>query len=132
MTVRNTILLVDDDEDDRDLLQEALSVVDGHHLIFFTRGDNLLEHLATHCAAVCLVVLDNNLPGQSGIALANEVKKHSEFSSLPVVLLSTSISKSQSGEMTGLLVDVLQKPSTIDGWKRVAQTLLTYCGHRTQ
>lgn len=94
-----TILMADDDADDREFAREALaetrllndfrSVEDGEQLMDFLlhRGEYTD---ACRAPRPGLILLDLNMPKKSGREALLEIKRHPELRQIPVVVLTTS------------------------------------------
>jgi CheY-like chemotaxis protein len=85
-----TILLIDDDPDDIEILQDAIASL-GQKQIFQTAGSRaqvleLLQHIQT---LPDLVFLDLNMPGVIGTELLQKLKSSEATSAIPIVLYST-------------------------------------------
>lgn len=94
-----TVLLVDDDEDDRDIFQEALAMAKPDcNLIFATNGEDALRVLKSLQSLPDIVFLDVNMPLMDGRQLLGILKADPRFSAVPVVVYSTSSHKSELGE----------------------------------
>ena len=99
MTPRNgpiTILLADDDEDDRLNTQHAF---DKNHLAdqlrFAVDGEDLMNYLRRrgpyqNAPRPGLILLDLNMPRKDGREALKEIKADPELKNIPVVVLSTS------------------------------------------
>ena len=94
-----TILLADDDEDDRLMARDALRDARVHNeLRFAIDGVDLLQYLrregpyAAEGAAPRpgLILLDLNMPRMDGREALQEIKQDPELRSIPVVVLTTS------------------------------------------
>jgi CheY-like chemotaxis protein len=96
---RITILMAEDDEDDRLLTKEALEenrLV--NDLRFVEDGEELLDYLhrrgryvdQTHSPRPGLILLDLNLPRKHGHEALQEIKGDPRLRKIPVVILSTS------------------------------------------
>jgi two-component system, response regulator len=96
-----TILMADDDEDDRDLTRDALEDADFiDRMQFVVDGQDLIDYLrhagsyATPQAAEqprpSLILLDLNMPRKDGREALAEIKADSELRQIPVVVLTTS------------------------------------------
>jgi CheY-like chemotaxis protein len=94
-----TILLADDDEEDRMLTADALAesrVV--NDLRFVEDGEELLDYLyrrgkfaGPHAAPVPgLILLDLNMPKKDGREALREIKADPELRRIPVIVLTTS------------------------------------------
>ncbi len=94
-----TILIAEDDPDDRLLTQRALEmsrVV--NDLRFVEDGEELMEYLlhkgrytdASKAPRPGLVLLDLNMPRKDGREALKEIKSHPQLHSIPVVVMTTS------------------------------------------
>ncbi len=99
------ILIVDDDQDIRDLLHEFLKRR-GLRVSVAQSGDEMQEVMSR--SAVDLIILDVMLPGRSGIDICREVRQHSR---VPIIML-TAIADS-ADKILGLEIgadDYIAKP----------------------
>jgi CheY-like chemotaxis protein len=87
-----TILLVDDDEDDRKLFIEAAGEFDkAIKCIAAVDGQEALEYLSDDAnTAPDFIFLDLRMPGLSGQQCLEEIKKDARLVSVPVIVYSTS------------------------------------------
>lgn len=94
-----TILMADDDPDDRFLAREALSEARLANDLHFVRdGEELLEYLRgvgryadpNDCPRPGLILLDLNMPRKDGREALVEIKADPALRSIPVVVLTTS------------------------------------------
>jgi chemotaxis family two-component system response regulator Rcp1 len=91
-----TILLVEDNEGDARLAKEALKdgkvanvlhhVKDGVEALQFIKQEQPFED----APRPDLILLDLNMPRMDGRAVLEEISKSSDFSSIPVIVLTTS------------------------------------------
>jgi len=92
-----TIFLIDDDADDREIFQEALSVIQMEMPIDFREAENgvdafeKLRHPETPKPDV--IFLDLNMPKMDGKEFLLQIKKQLTFKDIPVVIYSTSSNK---------------------------------------
>jgi CheY-like chemotaxis protein len=94
-----TILMADDDEDDRELAREAIEdsdmagmvrfVVDGQDLIDYLRGQGAYAH-DQPAPRPSIILLDLNMPRKSGTEALAEIRSDSALRHIPVVVLTTS------------------------------------------
>jgi CheY-like chemotaxis protein len=93
------ILLVEDNEDDILLEQEALADAKLVNLMYVVRdGDEAIAYLRRqgkyHNAQVPgLILLDINMPRKNGFEVLNEIKTDPALMHIPVVMLTTSDSE---------------------------------------
>lgn len=93
-----TILMADDDEEDRDLARDALQgtrlgermdfVIDGQDLIDYLRHDGPYTEAATPRPSI--ILLDLNMPRKDGREALAELKADESLRRIPVVILTTS------------------------------------------
>jgi two-component system sensor histidine kinase/response regulator len=106
MSERQTILIVEDDEDLRRLLRTALALA-GYDVI--EAGDGLEALQRIEEAPPHLVVLDLMLPGFSGVMVREELAAQALTRHIPVVVITGSHVPAD------LDVDcVLRKPTTVE------------------
>ena len=94
-----TILLADDDPDDRQLTKEAFAEC---HLVndvhFVEDGEQLMDYLLRrgnyasmkNAPLPGLVLLDLNMPRKDGREALKEIKAHPDLKRIPIVVLTTS------------------------------------------
>jgi len=94
-----TILMADDDEDDRILTQDALEESRVRNTLYCVEdGVELLEYLRregqyadpTTSPRPGLILLDLNMPRKDGREALKEIKADAELRNIPVVILTTS------------------------------------------
>jgi CheY-like chemotaxis protein len=116
------VLVCDDDEDDRLLIEEALKAAPGiEWLTSVSSGLELMEYL-THSACLCLsdapprpdiILLDLNMPVMDGREALRQIKSSPSYRAIPVVVLTTS---SQEADVVNAYVlgasAFLTKPET--------------------
>ncbi len=79
------ILLVEDDELNRDMLSRRLSRK-GFDVECALDGDQCMEYLLS--ARPDLILMDINLPGRDGYELTREIKSNPDTASIPVIALT--------------------------------------------
>lgn len=85
-----TILLVDDDKDDRDLITEAMVRCDSFITIeIATNGQEALEQLDIS-PLPDLILLDINMPVMDGIECLQRIKQSIKYHTIPVIMYSTA------------------------------------------
>ncbi|MCA1584445.1 MAG: response regulator [Acidobacteria bacterium] len=128
-----TILLADDDEDDRMNTQHAFGQ---HHLAnelrFAVDGEDLMDYLlqrGKHAGAPRpgLILLDLNMPRKDGREALREIKADPDLRNIPVIVLTTS------GEEEDILKtydlganSFIRKPVGFDALVRIIDTLGQY------
>ncbi|HEV2786156.1 MAG TPA: response regulator [Solirubrobacteraceae bacterium] len=131
-----TILLADDDEDDRLMTRDALrearlhndlrTVVDGVELLEYLRGEGAYVDPAS-APRPGLVLLDLNMPRMDGREALREIKRDPALRSLPVVVLTTSKAEEDVIRTYDLGVNsFISKPVTFVGLVDVMKTFTRY------
>ncbi len=131
-----TIVLADDDADDRMLAQDALAESRlANDLRFVQDGEELLDYLLhrgayTDPAAAPrpgLILLDLNMPRKDGREALKEIKSYPQLRQIPIVVLTTSKAEEDIYRTYDLGVNsFITKPVTFDGLVAVMQTLGRY------
>ncbi len=131
-----TILMADDDPDDRMLARDAL--VESHLLNDFQTvndGEDLMDYLlhqgkyAGEAARPRpgLILLDLNMPRKDGREALKEIKSHPELRSIPVVVMTTSKAEEDIVSTYDLGVNsFITKPVTFDGLVDVLKIIGRY------
>ena len=85
------ILSIDDDDEDRELLREAISLIDRNIIcIQLTDGVDALNYLDSDLELPDLIFLDINMPRMNGIACLERIRSNPKFDSTRVIIFSTS------------------------------------------
>jgi CheY-like chemotaxis protein len=131
-----TILLVDDDEDDRLMTRDALRDARLHNeLRFCIDGVDLLDYLhrrGRHAGDGAaprpgLILLDLNMPRMDGREALAEIKKDPDLRSIPVVVLTTSKAEEDIVRSYDLGVNsFITKPVTFLGLVEVMRVFSRY------
>jgi len=131
-----TILMADDDDDDRLMTQDALEesrVINNLHMV--KDGVELLEYLrregkysdASLCPRPGLILLDLNMPRMDGREALNEIKSDPNLKTIPVVILTTS--KDETDKIKGYTLGAasyITKPVSFEGLVELMKTLGKY------
>ncbi len=92
------IIIVDDDTDDRELLQDAWGELDYKNpLIFFNKGEDLLHYLKTEKTIPFLILCDVNIRKMDGFQLKEKLMEDTSlnYKSIPFVFWSSAASNAQ-------------------------------------
>ena len=109
------VLIVDDDEDDRDLLTIAIHELDSTvDCILARNGEEALQGLRLEkFPKPDLIFLDLNMPRVNGVQFLRELKSDSSLHYIPVVIYTTSKQQLELEESKALgAVHFLTKPSS--------------------
>ncbi|GGF09001.1 response regulator [Pseudoalteromonas gelatinilytica] len=131
-----TILMADDDEDDRLLTQDALAESRVLNELFFVEdGVELLEYLERKgkfsekesSPRPGLILLDLNMPRMDGREALQAIKANPSLKGIPVVILTTS--KQEEDMVKGYdlgAASYITKPVTFEGLVELMKTLGKY------
>jgi CheY-like chemotaxis protein len=125
------VLHIDDDEEDRMVLEEALQKLDpgikvqqvdnGRAALFLLKQSKELGNLP------CLIILDINMPGMNGTEVLTEIKKDRELASLPLILFTTSSGWTYRDLIKKENVEFITKPLTPSELSDTARKMLKHC-----
>jgi DNA-binding response OmpR family regulator len=131
------ILLIEDDPDHAELIidvlkkenikKEIVLLKDGVETRdYFHKLD--LEGNYEICSQIDLIILDLNLPKLSGIDVLKFIKNNANFSSIPIIILSTSsdqetIDEAFKNGANGYII----KPDSYDAFVEKIKILKEYC-----
>ena len=94
MSKKNTILIVDDDTDDREIICDAFKTNNNNYreYVFIETGDQLMEYLADtpDMDLPSLILLDLNMPGKDGREALKDIKANDRYRSIPTIIFTTS------------------------------------------
>lgn len=116
-----SILIADDDEDDKFLLKSAFeeSGIDAP-LSFVDNGQELMEYLLKAKKLPSIILLDLNMPKKDGREALKEIKENPKFRSIPILILTTSNSPEDIRNCYFLGANCfITKPSTFEGLMKV-------------
>jgi CheY-like chemotaxis protein len=132
-----TILLADDDEEDRDFTRDALQnanlandmrfVVDGQDLMDYLRRQGPYADPAVDAPRPGIILLDLNMPKKDGREALAEIKGDEDLRRIPVVVLTTSKDEEDVFRTYDLGVNsFITKPVTFTGLVDVLRTWQHY------
>ena len=132
-----TILLADDDEEDRELARDALQnshlanemkfVVDGQDLLDYLRREGRWAAPDLDAPRPGIILLDLNMPKKDGREALEEIKADPELKAIRVVILTTSKAEEDILRTYNLsAASYITKPVTFASLADVVKTLGKY------
>lgn len=131
-----TILVADDDADDRMMIRDALEENRlANDLRFVEDGEELMDYLhrrgrytdPTRCPRPGLILLDLNMPKKDGREALKEIKSDPALREIPVVVLTTSKAQEDIYRTYDLGSNsFITKPVTFDSLVQVTRSLGQY------
>ncbi len=132
-----TILMADDDEEDRELTRDALQdsrlanqmrfVGDGQELLDYLRRQGRYADASVDAPRPGIILLDLNMPKLDGREALAQIKGDESLRLIPVVILTTSSDESDVLRSYNLGVNsFITKPVTFEGLVDVMRTWSRY------
>jgi len=137
MALNGPILLVEDDQDDKDFMEETFKNLNlKNEIIWFTTTNKALKYLQQTGEQPFIIFCDINLPDQSGIEFKEIIDKDESLrrKSIPFIFFSTSVEQDTVNRAyTHMTVQgYFQKPSSFYDLKETLKTIVEYwklCRH---
>ncbi len=103
------ILVVDDDEHLRELVQACLEDLGGWDTLVARSGEQCLEILKTERPSA--ILLDVSMPGMDGVAVYDRLQSNPMTRSIPVILLTAKVLPSDRAKFAEMgVTGVVSKP----------------------
>ena len=99
----HTVLIVEDEEDLRELMRDALQMR-GYNVVTAQEGTDALRKI-DDIGKPCVILLDLLMPGMNGWDFFDKLRERPELASVPVIIHSSAASRAPAGATR-----VLQKP----------------------
>ena len=126
------ILMLEDDEDDRDITRSFFAENDHNiGLEFLTNSDDVLPFLR-NCLTngqplPVLILLDKNAPAGGGMDVLRQIKSHPALKMIPVVMISGSAFEAEVNESYRLGANsYILKPASREMTERKISNFLSY------
>ncbi|MEP6682533.1 MAG: response regulator [Parafilimonas sp.] len=129
--IKPTILMADDDYEDLELIEEAITAIKPdaslHKVINGKAVIDFLSHQPDN-ELPCLIVLDYNMPELTGLEVLCLMRKNLRYEKIPKVMLSTSNTPFHVREcIKNGAMEYFVKPTNMTDLIAVAQKMLMYC-----
>jgi CheY-like chemotaxis protein len=109
------IIIVENDEDEQFFMKEGFDATGLFEIITQVKnGDDLFDWLKANITTLPDIILsDLNMPGKNGYDIINEVKAHPVYTHIPVIITSTSSTKTIIDKCLAMgASDYIVKPET--------------------
>jgi len=113
----HTVLIVEDEEDLRELMRHALQM-HGYTVVTAEEGTDALRKI-DDIGLPCVILLDLLMPGMNGWDFFDKLQERPELASVPVIIHSSASSRAPAGATR-----VLQKPLAFDS---LLSVVAEYC-----
>lgn len=125
------ILIADDDEEDLELMEEAILSAESNALLHKVRnGKALIEFLDSSGSNQLphLIIMDYNMPELNGAEVLSQLRRRPYYTSIPVVILSTSNAPLHQQECKANgASEYFVKPHTLRELDELAEKILAFC-----
>jgi CheY-like chemotaxis protein len=120
-----TILYVDDDPDDRQIFEEAISAIDKRHVCLTAQdGIDALSYLSEG-KFPDIIFLDINMPLMDGSTCLSEIRSNKETTHIPVIMFTTSNNPEDRTKCEHLgATDFILKPFSYPEMKKILASVL--------
>ena len=128
---KKTILYVDDDADDRELLEEVMRKVTPEFTVIFSENglvalELLIENKKTKLLP-CLIILDLNMPYLNGRQTFERIKADTQLRDIPVVILSSGENPADKSFFGKADIPYFTKPIDLLDLESLASKLTNLC-----
>ena len=120
-----TVLMIDDDLDDilfaKTTFQELQCDIDFEYII---KSETVIRYLTIKGKNPHLILLDLNMPVKDGKVVLKELKENNYYSSIPVIIFTTSASPADKKICYELnAAAFITKPSSMKEWRPVLESI---------
>lgn len=120
------ICLVDDDQDDREIFQEAFNDLNsGNDLSTFNNGLEVIDYLTSVEVIPDIIFLDLNMPLIGGLETLREIRKNERLKTLSVAIYSTSSTDKDIEETLAAGANIyITKPASFSSLKDMLKKVI--------
>ena len=130
MNNNGPVILIEDDEDDKDLFEEVFKKLGYQNkLLFFLDGQSALDHLNSSSDIPFLILSDINIPRLDGFALRQKIKTDAalELKCIPYLFFTTASNQKAVIDAYSMSVQgFFIKPSSMDGLEKTISAVMGY------
>lgn len=128
---KHTVLCVDDDPDDREMVCSVIKDIDPSFNILIAENGQQAHKLLLDAKSKgrfpCLVILDINMPVMDGKETLIKLKEDKVLSKIPVAMFTTSSSEADKNFFKQHGVELFTKPNNMHSIMSEVGKLLNYC-----
>ncbi len=129
--MNKTILFVDDDEDDRQLLADVVKNTHPEvNIAFAENGLIALQYLSEgqqNLQLPCLIVLDLNMPILDGKETYKKIREELKIDSVPVMIFTSSQNPNDKTLFNNLGVEFITKPDEYWHLNQIVNRMVSVC-----
>ena len=124
------IIVIEDDEDDRNFMMEVFKTLNlKNEILYFEDGQGALEHLISESAKPFLIISDINMPRLNGLELKEKIQTNEELrlKCIPYLFFTTSANQhyiidAYSKSVQGFFV----KPNSVEKLTTIVSKIIEY------
>lgn len=128
--MKKTVILIDDDQEDLDIMKEAIEAVDPSLLcLSFVYPEEALRVLLNKESTSLpeFIFIDINMPGITGDKCLKALRNEKEFDDIVVTLYSTSMPDTVAAALKAAGADyVFEKPVRINSYVEILKKIITH------
>lgn len=125
--MNKTVVLIDDDQDDLDILKEAITAIDATLccLCFINAADAVHAFANDSVVKPDFVFTDINMPGMTGDRLLQELRNQRQFDRTIITVLSTTIPHHVRNRLKDMGANhTFEKPIHFNDYAPILRTIL--------
>lgn len=131
MSKNSPIIIVEDDEDDKEIFEAAVREIGiNNEIIWFSETQSAFSFLSSTDEVVYLIFCDINLPGRNGMEFKRDIDENPKLrkKSIPFLFFSTVASQDDVNEAyTNLVVQgFFKKQSSYEEMKKMLRKIFDY------
>jgi len=127
MEDRGTILYVEDNPDNRNLVRRVL-MAEGYTVLEAGNASQALDHLKD--GSTDLILMDINMPDMDGYTLTAKIKNMTEYTRIPIVAVTANVMRGDREKSLEAGCDgYIQKPIDIDTLAQQIERFMTRSTH---
>jgi len=131
MEKKHYVAIIDDDHDDSTLLQECFEKLHSLSVRCFDRGSSFFDFINNNeNVDFCLIIVDLNLPENSGIDIVQKIKERPFLESIPVLVFTTGGTPAEKDFCKRLNIEIFRKPNSFKEWESIAFLMALHCDPR--
>jgi CheY-like chemotaxis protein len=130
MNKRGSIVIIDDDVDDHDILQEIFKELDlPNEIKYFEAVKHAIDYLALNQTEPFIIISDLHLHEVDGFHLQDQIKSNDEISRkcIPLIFVTTGTTKENLARAyRSSAQGIFYKPPEYDKWKSLLKDIYDY------
>jgi CheY-like chemotaxis protein len=126
--MNKTIVVIDDDQDDLEVMRESISMIDPSLLCLgFISGDEVIRKIANrHILLPDYIFIDINMPGKTGPECLRDLRKLRELDNTTIIIYSTTLPETVSKQLLKAGANfTFQKPTSVREYSKTLEHIFS-------